>query len=292
MIGLPGVRGEDYFGGVIMSETERNTILLLNIFESDNKKLEELYKVLDGKRTDLLYIKSSAFQEFVKQLEITNESKDILINFLNSHSSIKISDALSKNKLKGFRSGHKYFFDIVYESIAEIGKNLDGYNNNHYSDGYNYDYWHDALFEQGTADYVDNEFHRRKKDAGLLITGSSLPKTSAHHINLVQEAFALGLFEVTIVFLRALIETAAFQYLHKRGQLSDLKNLSELDSYKARELVRRVKPEIKEYFDDAIAIINKAGAILHSKEIVEKVTEEYALSATKNSIAIIEKLHN
>jgi hypothetical protein len=57
----------------------------------------------------------------------------------------------------------------------------------------------DALFSEGTADYVDGEFFSRKNQVGTLIVNESLPDHFVHHFQNLRECFALGLFETTVI---------------------------------------------------------------------------------------------
>ncbi len=275
-----------------MSEDlERRAIRLFKEYESCNKKLHHITEILTKNSRTVNELKSPFFTEFIEQLERTKETKDEIVDFLTSHASLKINDRLARSQLKQIREGNT-FIDRAYERLLDLAKTLDDYDENEYSEGFHVDYWFEALGTEGTAEYVDNSFHRRRKEVGALIVGANLPKTSIHHFKRLQETYALGLFDVTVILLRALIETAAFHYLKKRGMIKDLQSVSDMDSYRAREMIRKVRGKIKKHYDETIDIIDKAGAILHSKDEVVNTSEKYTLNAINTSINVIEILYN
>jgi hypothetical protein len=138
--------------------------------------------------------------------------------------------------------------------------------------------WMDALFTEGTADYVDDCFFRRRDEVGTVILDQSLPEYLQHHLGNLQETYALGLFEATVVFSRTLIEVGAFECLRRKGKILTHGNVVDIGEYKPNTLIHQVKPFLKKTasFQKIKGVITIANRVLHTKGESVKVTEEGA----------------
>ena len=149
----------------------------------------------------------------------------------------------------------------------------------------------DALFSQGTADYVDDNFFRRKNQVGTLIVSESLPDHFVQHFANLRECYSLGLFQAVVVYCRAVIETGCFEALRRRGRVKLDPKVDDIREFSLKVLMRSVKPFVYEpNWDKADATIKKADEVLHSKRKKVVISEQEAFDAIQNTFAIIEEL--
>lgn len=149
--------------------------------------------------------------------------------------------------------------------------------------------WREALFTEGTADYVDQAYFRRKNEIGSIIGSQSLPSIFVGQLNKVKECYALDLFEATIVFCRAVIEAGCFEALRRKGEIDQ--GVGDIREYKLGALINGIKRFVsRPKYNQADKVIDLASNILHSKcdEIV--VSEKEAYGSIKYTFAIIEDL--
>ena len=100
-------------------------------------------------------------------------------------------------KLEKIRDNYGYAIEHVVDAFGEItGKTISQGS----EDGKDYI---DALFTEGTADYVDEQFFSRRNQVGTLIVSGPLPDHFVHHFHNLRECFALGLFETTVIYERS-----------------------------------------------------------------------------------------
>ncbi len=149
----------------------------------------------------------------------------------------------------------------------------------------------DALFSQGTADYVDENFFRRKNQIGTLVVSESLPDHFVQHFTNLRECYALGLFHASVVYCRAVIETGCFEALRRRGQVKLDPKVEDIREFSLKALMRSVKPLVYETnWDNANATIKKADEVLHSKRKKVMISEREAFDAIQDTFAMVEEL--
>jgi hypothetical protein len=188
-------------------------------------------------------------------------------------------------KLKKIRDNYGYNIDGVVEALESTS----GTQISQESE-VNMDYV-DALFSQGTADYVDDNFFRRKNQVGTLIVSESFPDHFVQHFVNLRECYSLGLFQAVVVYCRAVIETGCFEALRRRGWVKLDSKVDDIREFSLKVLMRSVKPFVYEpNWDKADATIKKADEVLHSKRKKVMISEQEAFDAIQNTFAIIEEL--
>lgn len=148
-----------------------------------------------------------------------------------------------------------------------------------------------ALFSQGTADYVDENFFRRKNQIGTLVVSESLPDHFVQHFTNLRKCYALGLFQAAVVYCRAVIETGCFEALRRKGQVKLDPKVKDIREFSLKALMRSVKPLVYETnWDKADATIKKADDVLHSKREKVVISEREAFDAIQDTFAMVEEL--
>jgi hypothetical protein len=182
-------------------------------------------------------------------------------------------------KLKKIRDNYGYAIDRFVEAL----RRTNGTPMSQEAEG-DIDYV-DALFSEGTAGYVDENFFRRKNQIGTLVASQSLPEHLVQHFTNLRECYALGLFHAAFIYCRAVIETGCFEALRRRRVADDI------SEFCLSKLMRRVKPFVYEpNWDKAYETIKKANRVLHSKRMKIVISEEEAFAAIQDTFAIIEEL--
>jgi hypothetical protein len=188
-------------------------------------------------------------------------------------------------KLKKIRDNYGYIIDRVVEAVeSTTGTQMSQESEE------DIDYV-DALFSQGTADYVDDNFFRRKNQVGTLLVSESLPDHFVQHFANLRECYALGLFQAVVVYCRAVIETGCFEALRRRGRVKLDPKVDDIREFRLKVLMRSVKPFVYEpNWDKADATIKKADEVLHSKRKKVVISEQEAFDAIQNTFTIVEEL--
>ena len=128
-----------------------------------------------------------------KSFTQTLEAKKAVKRFLSKKEPLNVEPRLGL-KLKKIRDNYGYAIDRVVDAFGEVtGTRI----SQESEEGKDYI---DALFSEGTADYVDEQFFTRRNQIGTLIVGESLPDHFVHHFRNLRECFALGLFETTVIY--------------------------------------------------------------------------------------------
>ncbi|MGA2957135.1 MAG: hypothetical protein ABSF48_15595 [Thermodesulfobacteriota bacterium] len=157
-------------------------------------RLVDRFEKLDGEIAGAF--KHGDHQGMFNALEAVLEAKKDVKRFLSQQEPLAIGPDLAL-KLKKIRDNYGYFIDIVLDTLASVtGKPM----SQESEAGLDFV---DALFTQGTADYVDQDFFRRKNQVGTLIGGRHLPTHISYHFTKLRECYALGLFEATVIYCRA-----------------------------------------------------------------------------------------
>ncbi len=138
--------------------------------------------------------------------------KTTIKRFLADHKPLKVDGSLSL-KLKKIRDNYGYNVDRIIEALSHSSGITISQDS---EEGIDYV---DALFSEGTADYVDEDFFTRKNEVGTLIVSESLPEHFVNHFQNLRECYALGLFQATVIYCRAAIETGCFEALRRRGKV-------------------------------------------------------------------------
>jgi hypothetical protein len=194
-------------------------------------------------------------------------------------------DKALADKLKKIRDDYGYNIDLLIDNI----NNYCGSDISQSSED-DKDYV-DALFSEGTADYVDEKFFQRKNEIGAVICNQSLPDIFLYHIARLKECYSLGLFDSTIIYCRAVIESCAYIFLCKKGQISTDKKITDIGEYSLKELLLRIKPYTNSSIQQEVAkVISLANRVLHEKRKSVSVTNIDAYNSVKSTFDFIEIL--
>ena len=239
--------------------------------------------VKEFERLDAL-IHSGIVSGNLEIIDQTLEAKKEIKRFLSERNPLKVERSLGI-KLKKIRDNYGYTIDRVVSTLVEItGTQV----SQESEEGIDYV---DALFSEGTADYVDEDFFTRRNQVGTLIVSESLPDHFVHHFQNLRECYALGLFQATVIYCRAVIEIGCFEALHRRGEIKRDAKLDDFREFSLKALMRSIKPFVYESnWNNADNVIKKADNVLHSKREKVVVSEEEAYDAIKDTFAIIEEL--
>ena len=142
-------------------------------------------------------------------------------------------------KLKKIRDNYGYIIDRVVEAVESATGTQVSQESEEDMD------YVDALFSQGTADYVD-DFFRRKNQVGTLIVNESLPDHFVQHFANLREYYSLGLFQAVVVYCRAVIETGCFEAFRRRRRVKLDSKVDDIREFSLKVLMRSVKPFVYE----------------------------------------------
>lgn len=217
-------------------------------------------------------------------LEETHAAKKEIKRFLAKHKPLKPAPDLAL-KLKKIRDNHGYVIDLALEGLS---KHTGLTYSQESEEGINYI---ETLFSEGTADYVDEEFFTRRNQVGTLIVAESLPDHFLQHFRNLRECYALGLFEATVIYCRAVLETGCFEALRRKGIVNLQSKVEDIREHSLKALMGSIKPFIyRKSWEVADKVIKKANDVLHSKRERVVVSQEEAYNAIKTTFAVVEEL--
>ena len=189
---------------------------------------------------------------------------------------------LSK-KLRRIRDDYGYHIDNILSKLTEITGQEFSQSSEEDKD------YVDALFSEGTADYVDDNFFKRKNEVGAIIVSHSLPEVFLYHLGKLKECYSLGLYEATVIYCRAVLESglyASFKQKVKRGPKE-----KDFEEWNLKSLINSMKRFLtNESYEQSHSLRKKANNILHWKHGKIVVSEKEALDAIKTTFAIIEEM--
>lgn len=214
----------------------------------------------------------------------TLAAKKAVKRFLAHQKPLQVEPGLAL-KLKKIRDNYGYSIDSVLK-----GATLESGDQFSQEIEYELDYVQ-ALFTEGTADYVDRAFFTRRNQVGTIVVSESLPEHFVHHLKNLRECYSLGLFEATTIYCRAVIEAGCFEALRRRGEIRLDGNMSDLREFRLRALMRSIKGLVSaSNWDRADSVIRKADLVLHSKREKVLVTQEEACAFIRDTFALVEEL--
>ncbi len=226
-------------------------------------------------------VKQGSDQGILDALEAALEAKKDVKRVLAQQEPLAIGPDLAL-KLKKIRDNYGYVIDKVMDVlVSATGKPMSQESEEELD-------YVDALFTQGTADYVDEHFFRRRNQVGTLIGGRHLPPHIAYHFTKLRECYALGLFEATVIYCRAVMETACFVALKSRGDIKGERDIREFRISALMNSVKRYVPE--QVWKESGKVVALAGNILHSKREKIVVSEAQAFDSVQSTFAIVEDL--
>lgn len=185
-------------------------------------------------------------------------------------------------KLKDIRENKNYFIDLF---LREFNQNIeekfeekkfeleDIFRHNSYEDIVRYEH------------YIDG-FTKNKLKIGPIILGKDVPDIILHNIYNIRECYCLGLYEASIVYCRAVIESAVVDFLVRKGKIDNNPDrfddkLSNYMKYYMYDYLRGNRPIYFKIGD----IIRIANGILHKRSFIQEIddneTAEYIMTTIK-----------
>lgn len=253
----------------------------------DKKEIESL-KRLDAMLKRFEELDTSLFEDWGGRTwgemvaEVLDAKRDIK-KYLADRESVRVSGDLSV-KLKKIRDNYGYNIDQVCELVTYKTRKIIN------QDEDDVDLM-DMLYNEG-REYVNEGFFKRRIQVGSVITTHSWPDILLHHFGKMKECFALGLFEATLIYCRAIIEFGVFEKLKSTGKIKSDKKVRDFAEYSLMGLMNLIKPSVyRNNYDEARKVIGKANDILHRKHEDIIVTEQQAFDSIKSVFAMIEELY-
>ena len=249
-----------------------------------NDKLRKLVALLaEFENLDALIPNAINNNEWAALAQTLAKKKEIK-RFLSECDPLSVERGLG-NKLKKIRDNYGYTIDRVLEALEKVTGESISQESEADIDIV------DALFSEGTVNYVDEGFFTRRNEVSTLILTESIPNHFLQHFRNLRECYALGLFETTTIYCRALIETGCFEALRRKGQVRLEPNVEDIREYSLKALMRSVKALVcRGNWNKADTVIKKADRILHSKREATSTNQNDAYAAIKDTFAIIEEL--
>ena len=249
--------------------------------------LRKLLKEFEKLDNDLFVSKEAT--DWLDAVDQTIKVKREIKRLLANKPQINVAPDLAR-KLKMIRDNYGYNIDKVFPDLA---KTVEKYVGERISqeDEHEID-WVDELFTEGTADYVDWQYFRRKNQVGCIIGSQSLPEAFLSYLEKLKECYSLGLFEAAVIFCRGIIEAGVFEALKRRKIIRDNEKVRDIAKYNLKSLMERVKAHVsRSNHKEAWKVIDLANGILHSKHDRVIVSEDQTYDAIKSSFDIIEELY-
>jgi len=193
------------------------------------------------------------------------------------------SDQVLAEKIKKIRDDYGYNIDSLINNISNMSGICASQSSEDDKD------FVDALFSEGTADYVDEMFFQRKNEVGAIVCSQCLPDIFKKHIYRLKECYSLGLFEASVIYCRAVIESCAFIFLSKKGIIVNNNRVTDIGEYSLKDLLNRVKPFIKPCIHkDVKNLVILANKILHEKRNIVFISSRDAYISIKTTFEFIE----
>lgn len=213
-------------------------------------------------------------------------AKKIVKRILSEEITIHIgSDQVLAEKIKKIRDDYGYNIDCFIDNISYMSGISVSQSSEDDKD------FVDALFSDGTADYVDEKFFQRKNEIGAIVCSQCLPDILKGNIYRLKECYSLGLFEATVIYCRAVIESCAFIFLSKKGMIVNNNRVTDIGEYSLNDLLNRVKPFIKPSMHKEVKdLVLLANKVLHEKRNVISIQCNNAYASIKTTFEFIESL--
>jgi hypothetical protein len=262
----------------VLSLTSESKKLSQKIGVAKNEELSHLvalvadFEKLDKAMADCLEAGNFEAEIFVKAFSAKMKIK----TFLSEQQPINVAPSLAV-KLKKIRDNYGYTIDQVignsFLQESAIGIDL----------------WEDMI--PTGMNYVNEGFFARRNQLGTLIVGRSLPENFTHHFWNLRECYSLGLFEATVIYCRAIIETGCFEALRRQGKINLSSKEADIRERSLTILMQNIKSLIyKANWEAADKMIKQANDILHSKRKKMVISQDQAYDAIKTAFAVIEEL--
>lgn len=263
---------------------------------TNNSELSHLVSFIDKfEKLDASLLKSiekGSMDDVCDMLGQTLSAKKEIKRFLSQSQPLSVNNSLNL-KLKKIRDNYGYTIDIVLNVVTKKTRkpfSQESEKDINSDKGFFIDSDED-FFTVGTDDYVVEGFYTRKNEVGTLIVNESLPDHFVHHFQNLRDCYALGLFQTTVIYCRAVIETGCFEALRRKGKVRLDPRIEDFREFNLKALMNSIKSSVyPDNWDKANHVIKKANDILHSKRQKTNVTQTDAYNAIKDTFAIVEEL--
>jgi hypothetical protein len=138
------------------------------------------------------------------------------------------------------------------------------------------------------VDYIDEDFYRRRNQVATIVHQKHLPERICHHFENLRECYSLGLFEAALIYCRAVIEVACYEWLKRKELLNDNGDYDPSLEWMMKKLKGRVAPK---KWSDAYETKSISNGVMHSKKTVGGITEDFAFKSVCSTIIFVEELY-
>jgi hypothetical protein len=255
---------------------------------TNNSELSRLVTLIsEFEKLDVLLLKSIEKGNMAEVADILGQTlskKKEIKRFLSKRQPLSVNSSLGL-KLKKIRDNYGYEIDGVLYALTKISGKSFSQESEEDSDS------DEDFFTVGADEHVVEGYYTRKNEVGTLIVNESLPEHFVHHFQNLRDCYALALFQATIIYCRAVIETGCFEALRRKGKVRLDPKVEDFREFNLKSLMNSIKHFVYgENWDKADKVIKKANGILHSKIEKTNVTQTDAYNAIKDTFAIVEEL--
>lgn len=249
--------------------------------EPDYRKLNDLIDEFEKLDSELVSEILSGNDNHIEK--VFSAKREIKV-YISNHSVLSATGFLA-DKIKKIRDDYGYNIDQLFaylnesseDKISSAQENIDPV---------------EALYGEGTDRYVGVDFLRRRNELGAIVATQKLPAHAIANLERIKECYALGLFEAAVIYCRALIEAAGYDFLIRRKIVDD--RATPIEKYKLSALMRNYRNRIDDFvYNETMKVIYKANDLLHDKgdKGEQNLSEEQALDSIQSTIAFVEYVY-
>ena len=241
-------------------------------------ELSELVKSFESldKRV-LSEIKAGNIRFLLEVVAAKNAVKD----FMSERHQLRLTSTMS-GRVRRIRDDRGYAIDELSDVVGLLKRRQQGE-----------DFLREFMDDDDVWGYAF-DYKDLKREVGALIATQSLPPTTVHHLRRIAECYSLGLFDATVVFCRAVIETSLYEFLKRKRLIRSAAGLTDQAEYKSASLRERSKRYLsRETYWAACGpsgVVKLADKILHAKQEPESVGREQAREAVRATHSLLEEV--
>lgn len=231
-----------------------------------------------------------------RAFELKNEVRLLLSELSN----LNIHDPEIEKIVRDIRDDKKLYSITQYERLAYIfNKETDDFHEKWEIDAGDFILSRpDALGDfHGMVDYVS--YLTGVMRVGTLVSRRKISKAGLASFREIRESFAFGLYLSSIALCRALLETAFFETLKRKGYVSpEQSKVVKIDIATESRLFRLIKDAFKmrlidyDTKEDAFFVKDRSNTmVLHAKDEEHAITEDLAFEVIKKTVHVVEQLY-
>lgn len=158
---------------------------------------------------------------------------------------------------------------------------------------------HPDAFSDFLGEVDDVSYFTRAMRVGTVISRRRIPDVGLALFGEIRDSFAFGLYRSSIALCRALLETAFFETLKRKGYFDPGQSkVVKIDISKEDTLFRLIKDAFKlritdyDTKEDALFVKNQSNTmVLHAKDQEYEITEDRAFDVIRKTVQVVEQLY-